>query len=87
MQQRHQQTEQTAPTIGGTAENDTGAGPVALVRELQREEQPRVAGHRSAGRPDARADRPKRRSARPPCARARRGGDGYDAVRSTVPRT
>jgi len=27
MQQRHQQTEKTAAVIGGTAENDTGAGP------------------------------------------------------------
>jgi hypothetical protein len=27
MQQRHTQTERTAAVIGGTAENDTGAGP------------------------------------------------------------
>ena len=66
MQQRHQQTEKTAAVIGGTAENDTGAGPSHWYENYNAKNSRAWMISRSARWADARAD------ARSGAARGRR---------------
>jgi hypothetical protein len=76
MQKRHEQTEQTARVIGGTAENDTGAGPSHWYENYNAKNSRAwmISDPPDGQMPALTADALKRAAA---ARAARRGGDGY----------